>query len=877
MTLVKREYYNIGMKIDFERVLRTAAKVGAAGMHSRDPHYCEVLYTLASYYIEVAKEMHDTSKALIDGGEQDFNAIVQLATEFVNKADQIDSKNIWIIIAKDMKPDVRVAIGVCYYRLQMIPEARKCFDRALEIDGRNDDALVSLAILDWNEARLKNSEMDLRAVAQKLNDAFEINPLNPLTLLLMGERSLFAKDFEKQSNSRGLRSDAYAFKAKALHSQGLYRESLDYYLKAVDGNQSSPVHQFGLGEVYIFLGREIEKACECLEKVLLREPDNYDSLMKLASLYSLSEETHSKALKCFTKLQQLFGIEDKNKLETNLGLISEPFAQVELACIYEARDPKVALSGYLNAIELFKSTSKPVPAEVYNNIGTLYFLSGANLEKAEEYFQKGLEEEADNGIAQESSITLMYNLARFKEDKGDWESAEKLHNLILAKHPTYVDSRLRLAQSMILKGKVKEGREMITRAIEMDGKAVSAFLLLGSSFYEDKSSKANLKEARKVFEDRELHSRRAFEFFDKALRLDSKNAYAAAGIGISLVEVGRLSQAREVLSQIQEGATNMPTISLNLAHILVELGQTKAAVTLYEKVLKRFYENRSSHIFQCLSRAYYIVAKSTKDPSAMLKSLEYIQKAVKLEPSKSALWFDLALVKQQYAQVLNDQPIDKRSLSLLQKAMNGLEISRKFDPIFTSLAERADGQHYGYDIKHARERASYCKDVSRMSEKKIHETGVLEKQKEERLKAIKEDQMKLALEKDEKDRMLREAEERNRAEIEKKRRELMQRVQSDNEKLREQEHLDEQKKSSKRIKDDIVSDGEGHSDGNDGEEKKTKRQKPSKPRQPKRKRVMGSSDEDEPKESKELKRASGKQSNLSKEFVDSDEDMGQDS
>lgn len=48
----------------------------------------------------------------------------------------------------------------------------------------------------------------------------------------------------------------------------------------------------------------------------------------------------------------------------------------------------------------------------------------------------------------------------------------------------------------------------------------------------------------------------------------------------------------------------------------------------------------------------------------------------------------------------------------------------------------------GYDIKQAKDRADYCKDVKRVSDKKIHETEVLEKQRAERLQAIKEEQMR---------------------------------------------------------------------------------------------------------------------------------------
>jgi RNA polymerase-associated protein CTR9 len=103
------------------------------------------------------------------------------------------------------------------------------------------------------------------------------------------------------------------------------------------------------------------------------------------------------------------------------------------------------------------------------------------------------------------------------------------------------------------------------------------------------------------------------------------------------------------------------------------------------------------------------------------------------------LFFDIALLKQQYAQVLNEQPIEKRPSLLLKQAAAGLETSRL---MFSALGEMVSSSSLGYDVKHAKERANYCKDVKRVADKKIHETEVLEKQTEERLEAIRMQQRK---------------------------------------------------------------------------------------------------------------------------------------
>jgi thioredoxin-like negative regulator of GroEL len=49
-----------------------------------------------------------------------------------------------------------------------------------------------------------------------------------------------------------------------------------------------------------------------------------------------------------------------------------------------------------------------------------------------------------------------------------------------------------------------------------------------------------------------------------------------------LAESGQLENAREVLTQIME-ASSSTTISINLAHVLIELGQAKAGISIVSR------------------------------------------------------------------------------------------------------------------------------------------------------------------------------------------------------------------------------------------------------------------------------------------------------
>ena len=70
------------------------------------------------------------------------------------------------------------------------------------------------------------------------------------------------------------------------------------------------------------------------------------------------------------------------------------------------------------------------------------------------------------------------------------------------------------------------------------------------------------------------------EFFTKALRVNSKNIYAAHGIGIGFAELGKYDDAKDVLTEVQECSTTSLNVTFNLAHVLVELSQARTAIPL---------------------------------------------------------------------------------------------------------------------------------------------------------------------------------------------------------------------------------------------------------------------------------------------------------
>ncbi|KAJ3075185.1 hypothetical protein HK102_005657, partial [Quaeritorhiza haematococci] len=483
---------------------------------------------------------------------------------------------------------------------------------------------------------------------------------------------------------------------------------------------------------------------------------------------------------------------------------------------------------------------------------------------------------------------------------------------------------LRLGAIYLDGGKVNDAQDCFKDVFVMDPKYIGAWLMLGNSQNASKAYRVARKTYEKVLQDfdrhdvyalcavgnlnlhfarsdpkqKDIHYKRAFEFFDKALRLDNQNYCAAIGVGITLAENGKLEDAERIFEQIQ-ASTGNPSASVNLAHIFVEKGDVKRAIPLYESVLKKHYDNRDAYLFQCLAKAYYIVAKSEKNPDAMLKALGYIQRAIVINPKDLALMYDVALIKQQYAQVLNEQSIENRPLAALRKAQEGLHSTRV---IFAGLGARSAEPHPGYDIKHAIERAKYSEDVGRVTKRRVHECEVFERQREERMKEIRELQRQREEKEAEEQRKKLEEQEREKERIERERRQILAKVQEDNERTRliDEEPVRKPSKRGGKSSENFIDDDDEGQDmeteeggGGAGEKKRKrlqKRKKKSKPSgdddddlepKPVRRKRPLSGDEDEDEDGGEdrgrkkgKKASSGIKSSLSAEFVeDSDEDL----
>ncbi|XP_060131638.1 RNA polymerase-associated protein CTR9 homolog [Zootoca vivipara] len=682
--------------------------------------------------------------------------------------------------------EVRLGMGHCFVKLNKLEKARLAFSRALELNSKCVGALVGLAVLELN-----NKEADsIKNGVQLLSRAYTIDPSNPMVLNHLANHFFFKKDYGKvqhlalhafhNTEVEAMQAESCYQLARSFHVQEDYDQAFQYYYQATQFASSSFVLPFfGLGQMYIYRGDK-ENASQCFEKVLKAYPNNYETMKILGSLYAASED------------------QDKRDIaKGHLKKVTEQYpddveAWIELAQILEQTDIQGALSAYGTATRILQEkVQADVPPEILNNVGALHFRLG-NLGEAKKYFLASLdrakaEAEHDEHYYNAISVTTSYNLARLYEAMCEFHEAEKLYKNILREHPNYVDCYLRLGAMARDKGNFYEASDWFKEALQINQDHPDAWSLIGNLHLAKQEWGPGQKKFERILKqpstqndtysmlalgnvwlqtlhqptrDREKekrHQDRALAIYKQVLRNDSKNLYAANGIGAVLAHKGYFREARDVFAQVREATADISDVWLNLAHIYVEQKQYISAVQMYENCLRKFYKHQNTEVLLYLARALFKCGKLQECKQTLLKARH-------VAPSDTVLMFNVALVLQRLAtSVLKDE---KSNLKEVLNAVKELELAHRY---FSYLSKVGDKMRF--DLALAATEARQCSDL--LSQAQYHVARARKQDEEERELRAKQEQEKELL----RQKLLKEQEEKRLREIEEQKKLLEQRAQ----------------------------------------------------------------------------------------------------
>ncbi|PKS09982.1 hypothetical protein jhhlp_004606 [Lomentospora prolificans] len=533
---------------------------------------------------------------------------------------------------------------------------------------------------------------------------------------------------------------------------------------------------------------EIAKAITLLENVRTAWKDpkknlNPDAsvLLNLARLYESDQP--EKALQCLQQVEEL-----------------------EINQVPESERPQETE----DEAEIRAALRKFLPPQLLNNIGCFYSQAEKH-ELASDMFEAALgacvrfDSSDENADTDSLVTTISFNLGRSYESRGMVDQAIEVYERLLARHDDYIDARTRVAYIKLRRNPHKEGPDAVAKLYQENNTDLEVRALYG--WYLGKVTKKKavnlnedpefrhykhtlqhydkhdryalvgmgnlyLQQAREMRRetDQEKQKRsatysKAVEFFEKALSLDAKNAYAAMGIAIALAEDKKdLKNALSILVKVRE-TVKEAHVHVNLGHIYSELRQFSKAIEHYEAALSKEGKENDTVILSCLGRTWLNKGRSDRDLDAYKSALDCAKKALEAAPDQVHYKFNVAFVQIQLASTIYNLSEKQRSVEQLEEAAEGLEAAIK------ALDEIATHPHTPYPKHDVEQRANMARNTQRKQlERAIASQKEYEEKNKEKLQAaLEQRQAELKRREEERQKLLdaeREKQERIRKERE---------------------------------------------------------------------------------------------------------------
>lgn len=551
--------------------------------------------------------------------------------------------------------------------------------------------------------------------------------------------------------------------------------------------------------------------------------------------------------------------------------------QIQIASIPEDARPDIDDQNKMNAV-----LRESLPPQLLNNMGCFLY-QNEKIALARGLFQSALsacvqsKEKNDDTDPDALVTTISYNLGRTYETADMWDEAKKVYEGLLERHADYTEANARLTYIALRQSPTDEGPKKIAKLYESDNTNLEVRSLYGWYISKSKKRVANLAEdneqrhfkhtlqyhdkhdryaltgmgnvhllfARDMRRDtdqdkdkRRKMYQRAVEFFDKALQLDPKNAYAAQGIAIALIDDKKEhSSAVQILSKIRDTIKD-PSVYLNLGHVFAELRQFSRSIEHYETALSKD-RARDVQILACLGRVWWLKGKQESNLVAMKTALEYADRACTVSPDQLHLQFNVAFVQNQIASLAYGLQPTQKTLQDVQEAADGLKSA------IETFERLSKAKNPPYPSAALEQRANMGRTISKQLDRAMQSQKEYEEKNATKLQQARESREEAARIRAEELRKAQEVEIERKNRIAKERAQMVEEVQrhaaqrAEDDRAREDAELTNDSETGDRVKrkkkpaskrkkkgDDFIADeeeGEAHSGESDTEAPRKKR------------------------------------------------------
>ncbi|KAJ2967051.1 hypothetical protein NQ176_g9853 [Zarea fungicola] len=630
-------------------------------------------------------------------------------------------------------PDPRIGIGCCFWQLGFKKDAKTAWERSLEInpDSKVPNILLGLYYLDASGHVPVNSEdfvkLYKKAMTEYTQKSFKLDKDLPLTCSTFSSYFLSRKSWDnadklahkaiQYTDVNAIASDGWYVLARKAHYNGETDHANDFYRRADDARGGTDTGyfpaKFGAAQLSV-LKNDLGEAKLRLEK-MIQQTKSHEAMILLGTLYAeeifASQTSDAKEDKSAEMKKAIHLLESVRHAWKDAKKNISPDASVllNLARLYESENPEKALQ-CLQQVEQLEL--EQIPSSEYPEGAEKNALASDMFEAALGACMKM--SDRDSTVDTDALVsTISFNLARSYEAQGLADKAVEVYEGLLQRHDDYTDARARLAYIKLRRSPNKEGPDAVAKLYQENTSDVEVRALYG--WYLGKVSRKrpgnvtedpefrhykhtlqnydkhdryalvgmgnlHMMQAREMRRETESDKQKrsaaygkAVEFFEKALSLDPKNAYAAQGVAIALVEDRKdYKNALAIFNSIRE-TVKEPNLYVNLGHIYAELKQFSKAIESYEIALSKEGKQNDASILACLGRTWLNRGRAERDIDAYSKALECAEKALAVAPEQIHYKFNVAFVQIQLVTTIQGLPENRRTAEQLEKAAEGLE------------------------------------------------------------------------------------------------------------------------------------------------------------------------------------------------------------
>lgn len=561
-------------------------------------------------------------KIILEGDRDNVPALLGQACVHFKRARYSDALELYkraLQVHPTCPAAVRLGIGLCRYKLGHFEKARQAFQRVLQLDHDNVEALVALGIMD-----LQTNEADgIREGMEKMQAAFQTYPYCAMALNHLANHFFFTgqhvlvehlTETALTVSDHGLmKSHSYYNLARSYHNKGDTEKAELYYKASVE--ESNRPHDFvlpyfGLGQVKL-KRKDFKGSLSNFEKVLEVYPENCESLKVVGHIYVQLGQTE-KALEVLRKATRVDPRDAQAFLELGELLISS--------------DTGAALDAFKTARGLLRKSGEETSIELLNNIGVLHFERG-EFELAEQTFKEALgdgvrlslinglwsspivtegidlddfthqyidelfiplEEQGVSVDLHWDKVTTLFNYARLLEQMHNTEKATILYRLILFKYPHYEDAWLRLAAIAKSRNDVQLSMISIKKALEVNEKCPDALLMRGTLELKNDdwlTAKSTFVKARDATDGKDSYTALSlgnWNYF-AAVRPEKRGSKVEEKRG-SKLEATHLEKAKELYTKVLHLHPSNLYAANGAAVVLAEKGQFDISKDIFTQV-----------------------------------------------------------------------------------------------------------------------------------------------------------------------------------------------------------------------------------------------------------------------------------------------------